>query len=43
MYGQGTQASSIEIQYFVQGAFFLAILKKSILCVKTHVVVVNRY
>ena len=42
MYGQGGQAPSIQIQYFVQRAFSLAIFL-SILCVKTGKVEVNRY
>ena len=43
MYGQGAQAPSMEIQYFVQRAFFLAIFLKSILCVKTGEGELNRY
>ena len=41
MFGQGAQAPSIEVQSFVQSAFSMAALKKSILCVKTGEVEVN--
>ena len=41
MFGQGTQAPSIEVQRFAQSAFSVANCLKSILCVKTGEVEVN--
>ena len=35
MFGPGAQAPSIEVQCFVQSAFSIANVFKSILCVKT--------
>ena len=42
MYGQGAQAPLIEIQQFVQWAFFPPFFK-SILCVKIGEMKVNRF
>ena len=43
MLGQGAQAPSTEVQRFVQSAFSLANFFKSILCVKSGEVEVNKW
>ena len=42
MLGQGAQAPSIEVQRFVQSAFFMANCLKSIWCVKAGEMEMNQ-
>ena len=43
MFGQGAQAPLIKVQWFVQSAFSMANILKSILCVKTGKVEMNHW